>query len=170
MNVRAFGSRTSAQKSLFSCTPSDGVKVFGAGTSAQISARTSAGYPAPKLLGERQSIALKHPLVFALLTPETHSYEMAQMLQKPVFALLGCQRMSVNTLLCDTLGLVFSVCLGCFSVPERCKLNQRSCNLHHRTEPDVSKSANDFRTPSPPLPQSLAMNEFCFTPCGICGD
>ena len=27
------------------------------------------------------------------------------MLQKPVFALLGCQRMSVNTLLCDTLGL-----------------------------------------------------------------
>ena len=30
---------------------------------------------------------------------------MAQMLQKPVFALRGCQRMSVNTLLCDTLGL-----------------------------------------------------------------
>ena len=27
------------------------------------------------------------------------------MLQKPVFALPGCQRMSVNTLLCDTLGL-----------------------------------------------------------------
>ena len=31
--------------------------------------------------------------------------EMAQMLQIPVFALPGCQRMSVNTLLCDTLGL-----------------------------------------------------------------
>ena len=31
--------------------------------------------------------------------------EMAQVLQKPVFALPGCQRMSVNTLLCDTLGL-----------------------------------------------------------------
>ena len=30
---------------------------------------------------------------------------MAQMLQKPVFALPGCQRTSVNTLLCDTLGL-----------------------------------------------------------------
>ena len=30
---------------------------------------------------------------------------MAQMLQNPVFALLGCQRMSVNTLLCDILGL-----------------------------------------------------------------
>ena len=27
------------------------------------------------------------------------------MLQKPVFALAGCQPMSVNTLLCDTLGL-----------------------------------------------------------------
>ena len=27
------------------------------------------------------------------------------MLQKPVFALPGCQRMSVNTLLCDTLAL-----------------------------------------------------------------
>ena len=32
-------------------------------------------------------------------------YEMAQMLQNPVFELLGCQRMSVNTLLCDALGL-----------------------------------------------------------------
>ena len=32
-------------------------------------------------------------------------YEMAQMLQKPVFALPGCQRMSVNSLFCDTLGL-----------------------------------------------------------------
>ena len=30
---------------------------------------------------------------------------MAQMLRKPVFALPGCQQMSVNTLLCDTLGL-----------------------------------------------------------------
>ena len=30
---------------------------------------------------------------------------MTQMLQKPVFALPGCQRMSVNTLLCDTLAL-----------------------------------------------------------------
>ena len=31
---------------------------------------------------------------------------MAQMLQKPVYALPGCQQMSVNTLsLCDTLGL-----------------------------------------------------------------
>ena len=54
----------------------------------------------PKL-GERQSIAR----VFALLTPDIHSYEMAQMLQKPLFALRGCQRMSVNTLLCDTLAL-----------------------------------------------------------------
>ena len=31
MDVRAFGSRTSAQKTLFSCAPSDGVKVFGSG-------------------------------------------------------------------------------------------------------------------------------------------
>ena len=30
---------------------------------------------------------------------------MAKMLQKPVFALPGCQQMSVNTLLCDTLAL-----------------------------------------------------------------
>ena len=29
----------------------------------------------------------------------------SQMLQKPVFALPGCQRMSVDTLLCDTLAL-----------------------------------------------------------------
>ena len=32
------------------------------------------------------------------------------MLQKPVFALPGCQRMSVNTLLCDTLGLAEISC------------------------------------------------------------
>ena len=34
------------------------------------------------------------------------------MVQKPVFALPGCQRTSVNTLLCDTLGLadLFSLC------------------------------------------------------------
>ena len=31
--------------------------------------------------------------------------QIAQVLQKPVFALPDCQRMSVNTLLCDTLGL-----------------------------------------------------------------
>ena len=48
---------------------------------------------------------VSHKRVFALLTPEIHSCEMAQMLQKPVFALPGCQRMSVNTLLCDTLAL-----------------------------------------------------------------
>ena len=52
-----------------------------------------------------ESAKVSHKRVFALLTPEIHSYEMAQMLQKPVFALPGCQRMSVNTLLCDTLGL-----------------------------------------------------------------
>ena len=48
---------------------------------------------------------VSHERVFALLTPEVHSYEMAQMLQKPVFALPGCQQVSVNTLLCDTLAL-----------------------------------------------------------------
>ena len=31
MDVRAFGSRTSMQKTLFSCAPSDGVKVLGPG-------------------------------------------------------------------------------------------------------------------------------------------
>ena len=52
-----------------------------------------------------ESAKVSHERVFALLTPEIHSYEMAQMLQKPVFAHPGCQRMSVNTLLCDTLAL-----------------------------------------------------------------
>ena len=45
-----------------------------------------------------ESAKVSHKRVFALLTPEI-------MLQKSVFALPGCQRMSVNTLLCDTLGL-----------------------------------------------------------------
>ena len=52
-----------------------------------------------------ESAKVSHKRVFALLMPEIHSYEMAQMLQKPVFALPGCQRTSVNTLLCDTLAL-----------------------------------------------------------------
>ena len=48
-----------------------------------------------------ESAKVSHKRVFALLTPEIPHLEMAQMLQKPVFALLGCQPMSVNTLLCD---------------------------------------------------------------------
>ena len=43
--------------------------------------------------------------VFALSRPEIPQLEMANVLQNPVFALPGCQRISVNTLLCDTLGL-----------------------------------------------------------------
>ena len=31
--------------------------------------------------------------------------DMAELLPKPVFALLGCQQISLNTLLCDALGL-----------------------------------------------------------------
>ena len=52
-----------------------------------------------------ESAKVSHKRVFALLTPDIHSYELAQMLQSPVFALPGCQRMSVNSFLCDTLGL-----------------------------------------------------------------
>ena len=52
-----------------------------------------------------ESAKVSHKRVFALLTPEIPHPETAQMLQKPVFALRGCQPMSVNTLLCDTLGL-----------------------------------------------------------------
>ena len=52
-----------------------------------------------------ESAKVSHKRVFALLTPEIRGWKMAQMLQKPVFALPGCQGTSVNTLLCDTLGL-----------------------------------------------------------------
>ena len=52
-----------------------------------------------------ESAKASHKRVFALFTPEIPHLEMAQMLQKPVFVLPGCQPMSVNTLLCDTLGL-----------------------------------------------------------------
>ena len=51
---------------------------------------------------ERQSIAQKG---VHTIDARIRSSKMAQMMQKPVFALPGCQRMSVNTLLCDTLGL-----------------------------------------------------------------
>ena len=52
-----------------------------------------------------ESAKVSHRRVFTLLTPEIPHPETAQMLQKPVFALLGCQPMSVNTLLCVTLAL-----------------------------------------------------------------
>ena len=53
-------------------------------------------------MGERQSIAQKG---VRAIDARNWQLDMAQMLQKPVFALPGCQRMSVNTLLCDSLGL-----------------------------------------------------------------
>ena len=56
-------------------------------------------------VGEHQSIALKG---VRAIDARNSQLEMAQMLQKPVFALPGCQRMNVNTLLCDTLGLADS--------------------------------------------------------------
>ena len=37
--------------------------------------------------------------------PKLLRHEMAEALQNPVFAFLGCQRTNVKTLLCDTLGL-----------------------------------------------------------------
>ena len=62
-----------------------------------------------------ESAKVSHKRVFALFTPEIHSYEMAQMLQKPVFALPGCQRTSVNTLLCVILWrwLIKDTLTGC---------------------------------------------------------
>ena len=57
----------------------------------------------------RGSAKALHKRVFALLTTEIRGWKMAEMLQKPVFALPGCQRTSVNTLLCDTLELAENV-------------------------------------------------------------
>ena len=49
---------------------------------------------------------MSYKRVFALLTPEKPQLvKWLKMLQKAVFALLGCQQMGVTTLLCDTLGL-----------------------------------------------------------------
>ena len=56
-------------------------------------------------MGE-QSIAQK---AVRAIDARNSQLEMGLMLQKPVFALPGCQRMSVNTLLCDTLGLADSM-------------------------------------------------------------
>ena len=51
------------------------------------------------------STKVSHKTELALLTPEELQLDMAKMLQKSVFALPGCRPISVNTLLCDTLGL-----------------------------------------------------------------
>ena len=59
------------------------------------------------------------------LTPEIRSSKMAQMLQKAVFALPGCQRMSVNTLLCDTLGLA-DICFNELRLRERLSSTENS--------------------------------------------
>ena len=49
IDVRGFGSRTSAQQNLIFLRSERRDESFWAGTSAWTSARTSAGYPAPKL-------------------------------------------------------------------------------------------------------------------------
>ena len=58
-----------------------------------------------------ESAKVSHKRAFALSTPEKRQLDMAEMLQKPVFALPRCQPISVNTLLCDTLGL--AACTFC---------------------------------------------------------
>ena len=58
-------------------------------------------------LGERQSIAQKGVRAFDARNSWLENG--SKMLQKPVFALPGCQRTSVNTLVCDTLGLADSL-------------------------------------------------------------
>ena len=53
-------------------------------------------------VGERQSIAQKG---VRAIDARNSQLDMAQMLQNRMVVLPGCQRMSVNTFLCDTLGL-----------------------------------------------------------------
>ena len=55
-----------------------------------------------------ESAKVSHKKMFILLTPDKLQLEKVEMLQKPVFALPGCRPISVNTLLCDTLGLAES--------------------------------------------------------------
>ena len=57
----------------------------------------------------RESAKVSHKRAFALLRGEKPQLEMAKVRQKPVFALPGCQQISMNPLLCDTLGLAESL-------------------------------------------------------------
>ena len=52
-----------------------------------------------------ESAKVSHKRAFALLTPEEAPLDMAKMLQKASVRAPSCQRMSANTLLCDTLAL-----------------------------------------------------------------
>ena len=56
-------------------------------------------------VGEQKGIPQKGVRVVAA---ETLQLEMAKARLKPMFALLGCQQINVNTLWCDTLGLADS--------------------------------------------------------------
>ena len=71
-------------------------------SSARMSHLNTKAFNAAGLHGERgtkwESTKVSHQRVFALLTPEKPH-------QKPVLALPDCQPISVNTLLCGTLGL-----------------------------------------------------------------
>ena len=91
-------------------------------------------------LGERQSIAQKG--VRAIDTPEIRSSKMAQMPQKPVFAPPGCQRMSVNTLLCGTLGLAENFCLD--KVSRNCLQWGRSNLVDPAGSPKIHLLNQDF--------------------------
>ena len=55
-----------------------------------------------------ESAKVSHKRAFALMTPEKSQLQTAKNAAKTVFALPGCQPISLNTLLCDTLGLAES--------------------------------------------------------------
>ena len=52
-----------------------------------------------------ESAKVSRKRVFALLRGEKPRLNVAKVMQEPVFALPGCQQISVNTGLCDALGL-----------------------------------------------------------------
>ena len=76
---------TSAPKTVFSCGPGGGEKLFDPGASRR------KGQERPR------EIRTKKFMFILFFLP----WEMAQVQQKPVFALPGCRRMSVNILLAD---------------------------------------------------------------------
>ena len=99
------------------------------------------------LMGER-SAKVSHKRVFAQLRTDKPQLETAKCCKTPVFALLSCQHISLNSLFCDALGLddLRKIALSLKSEVVSAKASsEKNCHtLHHGRALRLQSTAGQF--------------------------
>ena len=94
-----------------------------------------------------EKVKVFHKRAFARLTPEIRSCKWLKRCKKPVFVLPGCQRMCVNTLLCETLGLADNIRFSCqFQALNSCN-RLRTTGKFHQLRADLTGWLREFLSP-----------------------